>query len=133
MGKESTMKLHRRQLFQTAVASAVATSTSSAFQSAPKPGTADWSALREDFPWLKTKLWLTAADYHPISIHSYRAMEDYLKSRAYGESSESSRQRNRQNSETKDLFGKLINAKPSEIAFVQSTTDGENIIVSGLD
>jgi selenocysteine lyase/cysteine desulfurase len=35
--------------------------------------------------------------------------------------------------ETKARFAALINAAPEEIAFVQSTTDGENIILAGLD
>ena len=30
-------------------------------------------------------------------------------------------------------FGVLINAEPDEIAFVQSTSDGENVIVAGMD
>jgi selenocysteine lyase/cysteine desulfurase len=30
-------------------------------------------------------------------------------------------------------FGKMIGAKPSEIAFIASTSDGENIVVLGLD
>src|SRR5688572_14150468 len=113
------MKIDRRQLLHAAVASAAASQTRS--------GVIDWAAIRNDFPWLQSRLWLTAADYHPISIHSYRAMEKHLKSRAYGEPEE------RPEKETKELFARLINAKPSEIAFVQSTTDGENLVMSGLD
>ena len=33
----------------------------------------------------------------------------------------------------KTRFGKLIGAKPTEIAFTSSTSDGENIVVLGLD
>ena len=128
------MKIDRRQLFQAAVVSAAATSTAETSQAAQNPsGATNWAAVRKDFPWLESKLWLSAADYHPISIHSYRAMEEYLKSRAYGPSDESSRQLGRQQTEAKELFARLINAKPGEVAFVQSTTDGENIVVSGMD
>ncbi len=35
--------------------------------------------------------------------------------------------------ELKKHFGAMINAKPSEIAFTASTSDGENIVVMGLD
>ena len=35
--------------------------------------------------------------------------------------------------EIKQMFGKLINAKPSEIALVKSTQVGENIVVNGMD
>ena len=121
------MKIDRRQLFQAAVASAASTSTAQVF------ATPDWAAVRKDFPWLQSQLWLSAADYHPISIHSYRAMEEYLKSRAYGPNNETSRQARRQQTETKELFARLINARPGEIAYVQSTTDGENLVVSGMD
>jgi hypothetical protein len=38
----------------------------------------------------------------------------------------------RQDTEVRDLFAWLINAKPGEIAFVQSTTDAENIVVAGM-
>ena len=117
------MKIHRRQLLQAAVATAAASPS----------GTPDWAAIRKDFPWLESRLWLSAADYHPVSVHSYRAMEDYLKLRVYGDSDESWRRVNRQQTEVKELFGRLINAKPTEIALVQSTTDGENLVVAGMD
>jgi len=128
------MRLNRRQLLQStaAVASGVS-AVSRALQAAPADtpaGQTDWSAVREDFPWLKNRLWLTAADYHPISIHSLRAMETYMNYRAYGPGE--GRSNFRQEAETKNLFAKLINAKPSEIAFVQSTTDAENIVISGM-
>jgi selenocysteine lyase/cysteine desulfurase len=117
------MKIYRRQLLQAAVATAAA-----------KPsGTPDWNAVRKDFPWLESRLWLSAADYHPVSVHSQRAMEDHLKTRVYGDTVESSRRMNRQEVEAKELFARLINANPREIAFVQSTTDGENLVVSGMD
>jgi selenocysteine lyase/cysteine desulfurase len=35
--------------------------------------------------------------------------------------------------EIKPMFAKLINAKPSEIAFVKSTQIGENLVVNGMD
>src|ERR687898_3365945 len=38
----------------------------------------------------------------------------------------------RQN-DLKKRFGAMINAKPTEIAFTSSTSDGENIVVLGLD
>src|SRR5260370_37995919 len=35
--------------------------------------------------------------------------------------------------QVKPMFAKLINAKPSEIAFTGSTTIGENTILNGMD
>src|SRR5687768_3015042 len=91
----------------------------------------DWAAVRADFPWLRRRLWLTAADYHPLSIRSVAAMERHLRSRGHGEGSGSS-PFGREELETKRLFAELIKVKPSEIAFVQSTTDGENLVIAGL-
>jgi selenocysteine lyase/cysteine desulfurase len=102
-----------------------------AAQTTPAQAAIDWNAVREDFPWLKRRLWLTAADYHPISRRSIEAMERHIRYRGYGEGSGSSPFSSQENS-TKQLFAALINARPSEIAFVQSTTDGENIVVAGI-
>ena len=120
------MKINRREWFQSAAgASAVAAAASA--------GAPDWGKVREDFPWLENKLWLTAADYHPIGSHSLRAMERYLAWRVRGPGGEGSRYTSQQEKETKELFARLIQAKENEIAFVQSTTDAENIVVAGLN
>jgi selenocysteine lyase/cysteine desulfurase len=103
--------------------------------------TLDGSAWRADFPITKNKVYFNSAAEHPVSIHSARAMKqfvDYLAGdltraewvettpeiRGYS----SARLR-----ETKPLFGKLINAKPSEIAYVRSTQVGENAVVNGMN
>lgn len=91
----------------------------------------DWNAVREAFPWIKRRLWLTAADYHPLGVHSLAAMERHLRYRTYGEGEGSSPFAAEEN-ETKRLFAQLINARPGEIAFVQSTTDGENLVIAGM-
>ncbi|MCC6860025.1 MAG: hypothetical protein IT158_15765, partial [Bryobacterales bacterium] len=70
------MKLTRRELCASAALGAAAANA--------QTGGPDWAAVREAFPWLKNKLWLTAADYHPVGIHSLKAMERYLNSRVYG-------------------------------------------------
>jgi selenocysteine lyase/cysteine desulfurase len=92
----------------------------------------DWSKVRADFPWLKDKVWLTAADYHPLSIHSLRAAERYLHWKTYGPGPDRDRFTAGQQRETKELFARLIGAQPQEIAFVSSTTDAENLVVAGL-
>lgn len=124
------MNVTRRELCTSAAF--YAATSASRLESSPSAGP-DWPAVRAAFPWLRNKLWLTAADYHPVGIHSLRAMEKYLNSRVYGPGENSADYSPRQQRETKELFAKLINAKPSEIAFVQSTTDGENIVVAGMD
>jgi selenocysteine lyase/cysteine desulfurase len=91
----------------------------------------DWKKVRTDFPWLQKRLWLTAADYHPLSLPSIAAMERHIRYRGYGEGS-STAPFNSEEQATKRMFAELINASPNEIAFVQSTTDGENLAIAGL-
>jgi selenocysteine lyase/cysteine desulfurase len=92
---------------------------------------AAFAPSRAEFPWLENRLWLTAADYHPMPRRALAAAERHLRYRVYGEG-DSSSPFHEEEKETKQLFARLINAKPEEIAFVQSTTEGENLVVAGL-
>ncbi len=105
--------------------------TAAASLAAAPANSVDWNRVRGEFPWLKRRLWLTAADYHPMSIRSLSAMERHLRYRTQGEG-EGSSPFGAEELETKRLFARLINAKPEEIAFVQSTTDGENLVIAGM-
>lgn len=118
--------MKRRQVLQTAALAAGLAATRRA-----EGGTVDWAGVRKDFPWIGNRLWLTAADYHPMSVRSLAAMQQHLRYRVEGEG-EGSSPFGRQEAETKQRFAQLINAKASEIAFVQSTTDAENFAVAGL-
>ncbi len=120
------MKMNRRTLLKSAAA--VTATGAGASSAAP-----DWNKVRKDFPWLKQNVWLSAADYHPIGVHSLRAMERYLAYRTQGPGEGRSPYTGEEQRETKELFARLVNAKASEIAFVQNTTDAENIVVAGLD
>jgi selenocysteine lyase/cysteine desulfurase len=122
-----TKNFGRRELLQAATIAAAGQRS----LAAPPATTVDWDAVRADFPWLKRRLWLTAADYHPLSVPSLKAMERHLRYRGDGEG-EASSPFAAEELQTKELFARLINAKPSEIAFTQSTTDGENIVVAGM-
>ena len=103
--------------------------------------TSDGSGWRADFPIAQKKVYFNSAAEHPVSIHSARAMKqfiDYLAAdltraewvettpEIHGYSGARIR-------EIKPLFGKLINAKPSEIAYVRSTQVGENAVVNGMN
>lgn len=126
------MKLTRRNLYRSALAGAAAAAAprALAFEPAEAPSLAN---ARAAFPWLQNKVWLTAADYHPIGVHSIKAMENYLAWRSQGPAEDRHEPSGREENATRDLFARLINAKASEIAFVQSTTDGENLVVAGMD
>lgn len=92
----------------------------------------DFAAIRADFPRAEEKLWLAAAETHPYSIHTLRALEEYTQFRALGPGADRHSFTPEIHSATKATFASLIGAKPAEIAFIQSTTDGENIVLAGL-
>lgn len=93
----------------------------------------DFAAVRADFPRAARKLWLAAAETHPFSVHTLRAIESYSQFRALGPGEGRMYFTREIQSELKRLFADLIHAKPEEIAFVMSTTAGENVVVAGLD
>ncbi len=96
-------------------------------------GSPDFEAIRADFPRAKRKPWLAAAETHPFSIHTLKAIESYTRFRALGPGKNRLDFTAEMQADTKRLFASLINARPEEIAFVMSTTAGENIVVAGLD
>lgn len=93
----------------------------------------DFAAVRADFPRAARKLWLAAAETHPFNVNTLRAIESYSQFRALGPGEGRSYFTRDMQSEVKKLYADLINAKPDEIAFVMSTTEGENIVAAGLD
>jgi selenocysteine lyase/cysteine desulfurase len=127
------MSVSRRQFFRAAAGIATAAAVSPRSAGAMAPGTPDFAVVRTEFPWLKRQVWLSGADYHPISIHSLKAVENYMAWRAQGPGDGRSNFTGAQQRETKELFAKLINAAPDEIAFVNSTTDAENLVVAGMN
>ncbi len=126
------MSPSRRQFLRSVGAVPAAAAVGASGEPTAVSGEIDWSAVREDFPWIKNKLWISAADYHPIGLHSLRAVERYYARMVYGPD-HGSRFTSEQRQETKELFGKLINAKADEIAFTQNTTEAENLVVAGMD
>jgi len=92
----------------------------------------DFAAVRADFPRAEGNLWLAAAETHPYSIHTLHALAQYTHYRAWGATENRQSFTAAMQRETKARFATLIGATPAEIAFVQSTTDGENIVLAGL-
>jgi selenocysteine lyase/cysteine desulfurase len=98
-----------------------------------RPDTPVLPAPASEFPWAATETFINSAAYHPISAASSRAMEDYLSYRRQGPGPGREDVSGARQEEVKAMFGRLINARASEIAFVQSTSDGENVVIAGLD
>src|SRR5581483_8853642 len=94
--------------------------------------TPDFSATRDDFPWSQTEVFLNNAGWHPIGVHSIRAMQAYLDYKMKGPGDGREDFHGGKQDEVKRLFAQLIHARPTEIAFVPSTLVGENLVVAGL-
>jgi len=130
------MNFSRRELMKTVGAGALALGAGQNMTAASSGGVMgvppDFSVVRSEFPRAAKHLWLAAAETHPFSVHTLRALEEYSQYRALGALGRDGFTPAEQ-AETKQMFGALINASAEEIAFVLSTTDGENLVVSGLD
>lgn len=100
---------------------------------AADPAAPTLPASRAEFPWAATETFINSAAYHPVSAASVRAMEAYMAYRLKGPGEGRQDFGEDEQEEVKAMFGRLINARPLEISFVQSTSDGENIVIAGLD
>jgi selenocysteine lyase/cysteine desulfurase len=130
------MRANRRQFLASTAALAAATASrgpASASETRIKDGKVDWDAVRRDFPWLDNSLWLSASDYHPLSVRAQEMVDTYYRWRVGGPRGGGSRFTGEMQHETRELFGKSIGASSNEIAFIHNTTEGENIVVTGMD
>jgi selenocysteine lyase/cysteine desulfurase len=91
------------------------------------------ASVRADFPISATETYLNSAAVHPMSTPAVRAMERYLAYRHKGAGEGRANFGDAQQKELKERFARLIGAKAAEIAFVQNTSDGENVVISGMD
>lgn len=90
----------------------------------PQPGAA--FPRRADFAIDPATTYLNAAYTHPIPRVSHEAARVAAERRAAARAAEPGRPSPRQ------LFAQLINAKPSEVAHVSSTSAGENLVMRAL-
>lgn len=88
-------------------------------------------SVRADFPLAEKQVYLNSAGVHPLSIRVQKAGERYLAAQTFG-TPHSDESGDAPIDEAKTLFAKLAGAKPSEIAIVQSTLSGENVVAAGL-
>jgi selenocysteine lyase/cysteine desulfurase len=85
-----------------------------------------------DFPAARTGLCLDAANRHPMTAATVAALNQYLQWRSEGAGGPDNFYGKPQQLETRTLFARLIGAAPDEIALVNSTTEGENVVAAGL-
>jgi selenocysteine lyase/cysteine desulfurase len=124
------MALDRRQFLMSAAALA-------AMPALPREGSAAESlipaSVRADFPIASSETYLNSAAIHPMSVPASRALADHIAFRTRGGGDGRMDFGEEQQADLKKRFAQLIGAKPREIAFVQNTSDGENIVVMGMD
>jgi selenocysteine lyase/cysteine desulfurase len=100
---------------------------------APNRPTVLPATVRADFPGAAVETYLNSAAIHPLGTFAAGAVEAAMMYRMRGPGPGRADFGVEQQADLKARFAKMIGAKPTEIAFVSSTSDGENIVVLGLD
>ncbi len=116
------MTLNRRQFL-----------TSTAAVTAASPKVSDLESIRKEFPRAVEQVYLDAAAHMPLPRYTAEGMRRYMDFHMYGPGQGRGEYASEALRQVKVLFGKLINAKPSEIGFVTCTKAGEAAVVNGLN
>src|SRR5215467_5038219 len=124
------MNINRRAFF-TAGASVATLAQFTRSVAAPK--SAEFEAIRNEFPRAVEQVYLDAAANTPLPKYTAEGMRKYLDFHMYGPGEGRGAYANEALRQVKPLFAKLINAKPSEIGFVICTKAGEASVVNGLN
>ncbi len=117
------MEVSRRNLI---AAAGLATAAASKLRGAT-PALPD----KKEFPVVNAEVCLNNARWHPIGVGATRAVHEYLDYKAGGGGGDADYGGGLQN-RAKELFAKLIHARPNEVSFVPSTTVGENLVAAAL-
>jgi selenocysteine lyase/cysteine desulfurase len=125
--------IRRREFLAGAGALAVSARPLLASLEAPRAGAIFPASVRADFPLASAETYLNAAALHPLGTFATRAIESGLQYRLHGPGEGRADFGAERQNDLKARYGALINAKASEVAFTASTSDGENIVVMGLD
>lgn len=113
--------MHRREFLGTAAFAAAAAPVDLSLQ------------CRKDFPRAMNETYFNSAAQHPLGNHSVAGMQRYIDFLHKGPGEGRKDFWEDGFPQVKPMFARLINAKPSEIAFTGSTTIGENTILNGMD
>ncbi len=124
------MTMHRREFLLSAAALAA---SARSVPGAPAPGSSFPFDVRADFPIASNETYLNSAAIHPMSVPASRALQDHIAFRLKGGGEGRADFGDEQQKDLKRRFAQFINARANEIAFVQNTSDGENIVVMGMD
>ena len=127
------MSLGRRQFLMSAGALAVSARSALAAVQAPRPGAIFPASVRADFPLVSLETYMNSAAMHPLGTFAARAIEQGIAARLRGAAGGGVEFDAGKQQDLKRRYGQMIGAKPEEIAFTANTSDGENIVVMGMD
>ena len=116
-----------------ALTSAAAARPALAAVQTARRGTVLPAMIRADFPGASAETYLHSAAIHPLGTFAASAIEQTMAYRLRGPGPGRADFGVDKQNDLKARFAKMIGAKPTEIAFVSSTSDGENIVTLGLD
>ena len=91
------------------------------------------ASVRDDFPLASLETYMNAAALHPLGRFAAKAIEEGVAFRLHGAGPGRADFTAARQADLKTRFGQMIGASANEIAFTASTSDGENIVVMGLD
>jgi selenocysteine lyase/cysteine desulfurase len=127
------MPLGRREFLVGAGALAVSARSALAGVQAPRPGAIFPPSVRADFPLVSLETYMNSAAMHPLGTFAAKAIEQGIAARLRGAAGGGVEFDAARQQDLKRRYGQLIGAKPEEIAYTANTSDGENIVVMGLD
>ena len=127
------MTLGRREFLAGAGALAVSARSALAAVQSAKPGAIFPASVRADFPSAALDTYMNSAAMHPLGSFAARAIEEGIAYRLRGAGAGRADFGAEKQQDLKKRYGRLIGATANEIAYTASTSDGENIVVMGMD
>jgi selenocysteine lyase/cysteine desulfurase len=111
-------------------ASALLPSAASIATASPAAARSDVFPARDEFPDIQGT-YLDAGSVHPFSLGARKAVTDYLESRAMN-GRPAGYDLGPKRRSVIEAFGRLINATPAELSYIQSTSAGEQMAATAL-
>ena len=127
------MTIGRREFLAGAGALAVSARSAFAGAGAVRPGAIFPASVRADFPSVALETYMNAAAMHPLGTFAARAIEQGLAYRLHGAGPGRVDFGADKQQDLKKRYGQLIGATADEIAYTANTSDGENIVIMGMD
>jgi selenocysteine lyase/cysteine desulfurase len=91
------------------------------------------ASVRADFPSVALETYMNSAAMHPLGTFAARGIEQAVAYRLQGAGPGRVDFGADKQQDLKKRYGQLIGASANEIAYTANTSDGENIVVMGMD